>query len=133
MVTAGQPFDGCTGLPPPPDEEVIARVNVTNLEAHLINGVIEILGVIAVKTDSLSFSLNITATVAIDTIIPHIAEAIAEYLGGAYTASDVHVQIVTKRIANGSVIVTLDSGHNSGHNLVSSVFVLLSLLLALLI
>jgi len=110
VVEVGDTFAGCTEV----HEHVFAVVNITNIEIILVNGVEEILGVVAVQIDDESFSLNVTATVPIDTIGQHIREKIAEYLGAGYTADDITIDYVTKRAHTGTVIVRMNSQSNAG-------------------
>jgi len=130
-VVAGEGFIGCEGEDNPPTAtEIIANVNVTNLEAYLIHGVIEILGAVVVDIGGDSFTLNVTATVPIDTIGDHIKKAIAAHIAGDYTAADITIRFTTKRTETGRIFVTLSDSANSASPLSFSIVGLLGLLLA---
>jgi hypothetical protein len=137
-VTVGvnDTFHGCANIPTPTDEEVIANVNVTDLAANLVNGVMEVVGVVVVDISGTSITLNITATVAIDTIGDLIKQRIAQYLGGDVTADDLTLVYQTKRSFNdsGTVTVNLGGGVSSGNHLFYAVYMsLFGLLLATLL
>jgi len=136
-VAAGEAFQGCPGGgTPPTPEEILASVNVTNLEANLINGVLEVLGVVVVSIDGDTFTLNITATVPIDTLLKLLAQQIADYLGGDYTADDIIVTTTTKRAESGTVVVQVTDNNrfttSPATHLVYSWYGALILLLVLL-
>jgi hypothetical protein len=128
-LEAGEVFIGCD-IPPAPIEEILATVNVTNLEASLVNGVIEILGVVVVDIDGDSFTLDVSATVPIDTIGDHIKQKIAEFLGHGYTADDIEIEFVTKRAETGTIVVTVGGSVSPAHHIAYSIYLMLSLLLA---
>jgi len=141
-VKSGDTFEGCPGLPPPTPEEILAQVNITNLEASLVNGVMEVVGVIVVDINGDSFTLNITATVPIDTIQQLLKEQIAKFLGGNYEANDITLELVTKKkraeAETGTVIVRLGDrsfvadSSDAGHVIFSWYGVLALFLLAFL-
>jgi len=132
-VGANETFQGCQNLPPPSPEEVIANVNVTDLAANLVNGMIEIVGVAVVNVSGTTITLNITATVPIDTIGDQLKNQIAQYLGGDVTADDLTLEYTTKRADSGMVTVNLGGGVSSGNRLFYAVYIsLLGLLLATL-
>jgi hypothetical protein len=97
-----------------PIEEIFAKVNTSNLEANLVNGVIEVLGVIVVEIDGDSITLDITATIEIDTLKPLLRQQIALYLGGGYTEDDITIEVVSKKrradTETGTVIVKVTDG-----------------------
>jgi hypothetical protein len=97
-LEAGEVFEcDFDGEVPPTIEDILARVNTTNLVASLVNGVFEVLGAAVVTIDGNSFTLEITATVEIDGLTELLAERIAFFLGAGYTPEHVHVEWVTKR------------------------------------
>jgi hypothetical protein len=118
IVKNGDVFPGCdNGGTPPSTEEVLAKVNTTRLQASLVNGVIELVGVIVVDINGSSIELDLNSTVPIDNITDEIKRQIAFFLGGDYTADDINIEYVTKKrqadsTNNGRVRVTV-SGNNS--------------------
>jgi phage tail sheath gpL-like len=128
-VTVGTPFEGCDNIIPPTDEEVVAQVNVTAFAASLVNGVMELLGVVVVDIEGNSFTLNITATVPIDGITEHLKQAIADYFQGEYTADDITIDYVTKRAHSGVVQVTVNGHASAGIHVTFSYLLLLASLL----
>jgi hypothetical protein len=133
-VTAGEPFAGCsTTGPPPTPEEVVANVNANGLVSHITKDVMQVLGVIVVEVEGATFTLNVTATVPIDTLTEHLKEAIADYLMGDYTAADITIEYMKKRAHSGEVRVTVgEVTVGPGSRLGYSVAVVAGLLLALL-
>jgi len=125
FVGVNETFPGCLDLPPPTNEEVIANVNVTDLAANLVNGVMEVVGVIVVDVSGTTITLNITATVPIDTIGDLLKQQIARYLGGDVSAEDLTLVYTTKRADSGTVTVNLNGNVNSGNHLFYSVYILL--------
>jgi len=128
-LAVGDVFIGCN-IPAATDEEVLAQVNITGLAAHLTNGVIDLLGVIVVDVNGNTFTLNIQASVPIDTIGEHLKEKIAEFLGADYTANDITLEYLTKRAVSGTVMVTVNRGDSSLASRVTySAFLLFCLML----
>jgi len=134
IVEVGDTFDGCISSPPnPPPEDVLARVNATNLVAYLLNGgKMHIFGVVVVEIDGDSFTLNINADVPIDTIEDLLKTQIAAFLGGDYTKDDIDIEYPAKR-AQGTVIVRVRGNTSDVHTVTYSLYLLLSLLLAALL
>jgi len=92
VVAINDTFAGCSGSTPATSDEIVANVNATSLEAHLINGIEQVLGAAVVTVNGSSFTLNVNATVPIDGITAELQREIASYLGGDITAEDVTVQ-----------------------------------------
>jgi len=112
IVAINDTFSGCPGSPPPTNEEIVANVNATALEAHLVNGIETVLGAAVVTVNGTSFTLNINATVPIDGITAELQREIASYFGGDVTADDITVNYTNskrKRVDNGQVSVTVNT------------------------
>jgi hypothetical protein len=129
IMKNGDAFPGCDNAgTPPSDEEVLAKVNTTRLQASLVNGVIELVGVVVVEIDGNKIELDLHSTVPIDSISDEIKRQIALFLGGDYTADDITIEYVNRKrqtgdnstTTQGLVRVTVDSNtsdasHPSAH------------------
>jgi len=134
IVKAGDAFPGCPGSTPPTHTEVVANLNVTNLQIFIINRDIEVVAVIAVKVGDSTMNLNVTVTVPIDGILQNLREAIASFLGTEYTANDISIVVAQKkRASTANLIVTVGGQVSPGHYPMFSVYVALGLLLATLL
>jgi len=114
-------FTGCSGTntPQPPITKIIASVNATKLEAFLVNGMEQVLGVAMVSVNGNTFTLNVNATIPVDGLTVELEKEIASFLGGGYTADDITVQWVAKKRTanNGSVVVSV-SGQSASSSVV---------------
>jgi hypothetical protein len=101
-----------------------------------VNGVFEITGVIEVDINGATFNIDVNTTSPVDDFESILAEQIAKYLGGGYTASDVTVTVSTppsssKRQANDPVTQTASITISGNVNSATSAAVSFSLFLVL--
>jgi len=89
-----QGFDGCddNGVAPTA-EEILAQVEFINIEANLVNNVVQILAAVVIDIDGDTITLDITATTPIENIQPQIRQQLAEFLGGDYEPEDIILTI----------------------------------------
>lgn len=112
VVIIPQAFEGCdqNGTT---DEQVVASLNGTTLEAFLKNNILTITGAILVNVNGRTFTINLNTTVPADSIEEQLREQIAAFLGGGYTSDDITLQYSNKRAFSSSVGVTVN-GQDSG-------------------
>jgi hypothetical protein len=133
-IKVGDQFAGCLNPPPPPPPEVLlAHVNINHLEAALVNGGMNVQAAMVVNINGNSFTLEIHATVPIDTIMDLIRQRIADYLGGDYTAADITLDLVTKRTQSATVVVSVNPHSSLAGSVRYSVYLALSLVVAALV
>jgi hypothetical protein len=119
--------------------EILAHVNTTGLVASLVNGMVDVLGVIVVNIDGNTAELNITARVPIDTLTDLLKERIAAYLGEGFTADDITIEYSKKRantnefLGTATITVGADSSFAFGTTRVSFLGCLLLAISSLLI
>jgi len=109
MLYANQTNNGtCTILTP---EQIVANIDFVQLEAFLVNAGFQITGVIEGEINGASFTIDVNTTEAVGSdfvtaLEQFLADQIAKFLGGGYTAGDITVDVspstptTTKRQAN---------------------------------
>jgi len=133
IVTPPDVFAGCSNTTQPTDQEVVAAINATQLEAFLLHGIVEITGVFMVQANGRTFTLNITSAVPATQLESTLRTQIAAFLGGSYTADDVKLTYTSRKRADNQaqVNVTLQSQVSSA-GVVGYSLVLFGLLLVAL-
>jgi hypothetical protein len=92
----------------------VAHINFAHLEANLVNGIYEVIGVTTVSIDGDSFTLNVNATTPTGNLNNAIAQQIAKFLGNGYTPDLITIDNTAKKRALSSfVTVTIGVTTNS--------------------
>jgi hypothetical protein len=137
VVTVGETFKGtCNGTLTP--EQIVAHINFAHLEAFLVNGVFQITGVIEVGIDGSSFTIDVNTTSPVNNFQAILAQQIAAFLGGGFTAGDITVDVTSAPTSQkrGSTVpqshtvsITIGGHVSSAPSFVVSFYILAALVL----
>lgn len=104
-------FEGCDSSPS--DNDVVAHINGTHLDAFLRNGILEITGVVLVEVNGNTFTININSTVPATSLENSLKSQLAAFLGGSYTSQDITLAYgSSKRDAQNDQVHVTVNGNN---------------------
>jgi len=126
-------FGGCGDATTTSSTDALSHLDNGKLEHYVTESIPQVSSVTVNSVSDNTISLSITASSAIDITIPQLQEAIAKFLGAGWTASDISIQVVSKkRQTTSNLLVTVsDPSASTASVVTSAVSFLIALMVAL--
>jgi len=126
-------FAGCGDTTTTSSTDALSHLDNGKLEHFVTETVAQVQSVTVNSVSGNTLSISVTVSTAIETTIPQLQEAIAKFLGAGWTASDIDIQVVSKKRGSSSnLLVTVsDPSSSTAAYVFTSVGFLVALVVAL--